>query len=52
MSDNTPLAFYRGYKIIYHVDAGYIVIHQNKVVHNALTLDEARAWIDIKETKE
>jgi hypothetical protein len=46
MSDDGPLTSYRDHKIIYHVDAGYIVIYKNKVVYNALTLEEAKAWID------
>ena len=43
---NSPLTLYRGCQIIFHVDAGYIVIYENKVVHTAPTLEEAKAWID------
>jgi hypothetical protein len=36
---------YRGHQIIFHQDAGYIVIHDNVVVHAAPTLEEAKEWI-------
>ena len=50
--NETPLTTYRGYKIILHVDAGYIVIQDNVIIFAAPTREEAIAWIDMKETDE
>jgi len=39
---------YRDHEIIFHVDGGYIIIRDKVVLYAALTLEEAKAWIDAK----
>jgi len=49
MSNDPPVENYRRCQIIFHVDAGHLVIYRNEVVHSASTREEAKAWIDEKE---